>query len=154
MGTWSTGPFDNDTAADLIGNVTDTDRDSAQRTLSEALVTLTHLDPNPDSHISGIDLNIALEEGIAAAAYITDAATGIRKHTATPYADSLPLNHLGDITPVDIVNALHAIENALALQTHPDAPEWTDQQTADNHRTNLEEILADLTQLKKERITA
>jgi hypothetical protein len=77
VGAWSTGPFDNDSAADWAGTLTETDPQERSQLLRATLQAVL-----PDSDSSGVDLDDdseedwGAEEAIAAAAAVAAALPG------------------------------------------------------------------------------
>lgn len=86
MGTWATGPFDNDSAADFADDIrgcTDLDErhDLLLATLRDGSLTVPHADLSPE-----YSYGYKLEFAIAAAAFVADEHTGVKKFTDNSYA--------------------------------------------------------------------
>lgn len=89
MGTWDTGPFDSDTAADWAFTVRDCTDADARRTLLEFTLrgALADIIDSGDGHYdTAYELPTHVQHGYAAAAFVTDAARQQCKHTNSPYA--------------------------------------------------------------------
>lgn len=89
MGTWDTGPFDNDHAADFAWSVEACSGPEARHDLF--VITFGTFMDTPDgafagSLAEGYELPCIMLETIASAAYVADAVTGRRDYTDTVYA--------------------------------------------------------------------
>ena len=90
MGAWGTGPFDNDDALDLVGEINDSDPDAVVELLTDILTV-----PDPDDDLDEVDGT----EAYAAAALL--AAKLERLEVSSPDV----LDAVSKI-PTDIVGAL------------------------------------------------
>lgn len=86
MGTWGTGPFDNDSAADFAGGIQDCSGPDARHDL--LLATLrAGTDAAGKADLSNeYSFGYELEFGIAAAAFVADEYAGTKKFTDNSYA--------------------------------------------------------------------
>ena len=86
MGTWATGPFDNDNAADFAADVRDrSDRDARHDLLLATLRAGTEALPKADFS-NDYSFGYELEFAVAAAAFVSDEYTGCKKFTDISYA--------------------------------------------------------------------
>lgn len=88
MGTWDTGPFDNDNAADFAGNIQDCTTPQARHdmllmTLLAGKERLRQTDCLLDNVYSW---GHELEQAIAAGAFVADEYTGVKRFTDNAYA--------------------------------------------------------------------
>lgn len=90
MGCWGPGPFDNDTAADWAYGMTDM---SCTEARADLLAITLRAFIETEVHIAGtfatVELDSLLEEAVAAAAFVADAHTGVRRFTDNAFAQSL-----------------------------------------------------------------
>lgn len=88
MGTWDTGPFDNDSAADFAGNIQDCTTPQARHDLLlMALQTGRERLQRTDCLLDNVYAwGWELEQAIAAAAFVADEFTSTKQFTDTPYA--------------------------------------------------------------------
>lgn len=125
MGTWDTGPFDNDTAADFAADLrslpTTEARDDYLKT------TLFHFidEPYPPAEIVGVvGFHHSFAEAVAASAFVTDKITGFEEFTDTPFArgvtddgepELLPYPELDPPDQILIAMTAQALDKAIAL---------------------------------------
>jgi hypothetical protein len=148
MGTWSTGPLDNDTALDFLYNLaakpTPADREAL---LLMQLHLLCDFNPSHAEHHGG-ELEIANHIGIAACAVVAMKLAeqgGLYPYMwgCTPEADDLEdfrVEMLPEVSLPVLCAATGAISIARGLVTHPDLPEWVTNDDATAHATMLEEL--------------
>jgi hypothetical protein len=101
MGTWDTGPFDNDSAADFAGAIQDCTGPEARHDL--LLATLgAGTEALPRAELTNeYSWGYELEQAFAAAAFVADEYTGRKQFTDTSYArgvdDDMELNPFAEI---------------------------------------------------------
>ncbi len=141
MGAWAMGPFDNDNAADFASYV-HACTDSAAR---HDLLSITfgafmdRPDGDPELRLDDCyELPSMIEEVIASAAFVADAASGRRDFTETSYAmepadrddwKDGPWVHadLGEVPVTLIQSALKAVTRVSRMMRHARiGPEWID----------------------------
>jgi hypothetical protein len=143
MGTWDSGPFDNDHAADFASYV-HTCSDPAARHDLLAITFGAFMDMADDHEDFMIDSDYQLPsiilEVTASAAFVADAVTGRRDFTETPYAMEPPAGadgfdievkwvhaDLGTVPLTLSTAALMAVLRAYRLLTAADyTPDWTE----------------------------
>lgn len=121
MGTWGTGPFDSDTAADLMGGIEAATTESNRLSVAtSAVLTLLKTEVSELEDISKYS-DHHIDEGVAASAFLTDVArwnlgrgggwkSGYRKWTNTPYADGVDFNDVAKPTHDQVGAALKAVQ--------------------------------------------
>lgn len=101
MGTWATGPFDNDNAADFAGSVRDCSGPEARHDLLLATLRDGARVVGTAVLVNEYAWEYRLDFALAAAAFVADEHTGRKEFTDTPYArgvdDDLELEPYVDI---------------------------------------------------------
>jgi hypothetical protein len=111
MGTWDSGPFDNDTAADWSGNLNDAPVDQREPIIRTTLAAVLH-------NTGYLDSDLAVE-AIAAAAVIASQRPGGTPVT-TPYGPDFLLDGQTLSLPADLDGlAVRALDRILS-----DESEW------------------------------
>lgn len=127
MGTWDTGPFDSDHAADFASAVIGASEPSARHDLFS--ITFGAFMDMPDTHpdmammCDEYELPSIILEVVASAAYVADGATGDTRWIDSVYArgtdrvtnDLCPVVELGEINGHMVANAHAALAKALRL---------------------------------------
>lgn len=132
MGTWSSGPFDNDTAADWCGDLNDADVTKRPALVSEALERVVEEDGYLDEAVACA--------AIAAAAIVAAQQPGGQPITS-PYAPDFLRNGGRLDLPDDLaVLAVRALDRVLAADS-----EWRDLwQEAAGHANPAFDVVRDL----------
>lgn len=86
MGTWATGPFDNDSAADFAGDLRDCSGPEARHDLLLTTLTAGTSALETAQLDNEYSWGYELEHAIAAAAFVADEYTGRKVFTDTSYA--------------------------------------------------------------------
>lgn len=88
MGAWGNGAFDNDSAADFASHVEHcSDVQDRQDLLLVTLLSVKEMSPTRlDNVQEEYELPYEIEQAVAAAAFVADAADGEHTFTNTPYA--------------------------------------------------------------------
>lgn len=133
MGTWATGPFDNDSAADFAHDVRETHGPAKRQSL--LLVTLADGTAYLRSHQAG-EWGWELEHAVAAAAFVADEYTGAKQFTNCSYARGVeddeelslkPYVEFGPVLPELLTAARVFVRNLMVwMEAARTDREWTD----------------------------
>lgn len=136
MGTFGTGPLDNDTALDakdmLIGLKEPSGRVGFLMALADHLV-----------HDTLEDLHAAHQAAVGVCAIVADVLAGEYRYTQPPDPDDawdFRLEMLPEVPVALLASCTAAISRALGLLDHPEMPDWSTGAAAREHRAVLEEL--------------
>lgn len=136
MGTFGTGPLDNDTALDVKDTLLTLRGPGAG--VGFLMAVADHL-----VHDAPDDLHAAHQAAVGVCAVVADVVAGEYHYTRPPDPDDpedFRLELVPEVPVALLASCTAAISRALGLLDHPDMPDWDSERSAREHRVELEEL--------------